>query len=106
MDKFSQLVEDLNNNKLCLRHIQNAIRVHIRGREDLPKEIKDLLVGKEGFTTSSGFVYQIFVLLEQIMSSLDLAYRRGRDGFEIDDNFIIQLYNARHLRKRIKENDD
>ena len=77
MDKFSQLVQDLEDNSLGLLHIRNAVRAHIRSRKDIPDGIKDLLCGRR--PRYSGLISQMFKTMEEIIGSLELAYRRGGD---------------------------
>ena len=77
MDKFTQLVEDLNTGKLSLAHIQIAIRAHIRDRDDLQEGIKDLLCGKS--ETNAGMIYKMFKPIQEIVGAMWLAYDRGRD---------------------------
>jgi hypothetical protein len=45
MNKFDQLVDDLEKGQLTLNMIQIAIRAYIRQRKNLPTGIKDLLSG-------------------------------------------------------------
>lgn len=82
MDKFSQLVEDLVNGDLGLTHIQMAIRASIRQRKDLPDGIKDLLAGSG--EANAGTVYRVFKLIEEVIGSMELAYRRGSQKDDIE----------------------
>lgn len=75
MDKFSQLLEDLVNEDLTLTQVQIAIRASIRQRKDLPDNVKDLLGGKEG---NSGLIYKMFKPIQEVIGSMELAYRRER----------------------------
>lgn len=74
MNKFDQLVQDLLENKLTLNHIQIAIRTYIRQRDSIPDPIKNLLCGYEG---ESGLIGQHFSLIQELIGSMELAYRRG-----------------------------
>lgn len=75
MDKFSQLVEDLVHGDLTLTHIQTAVRASIRQRKDVPEGIKDLLAGRGN--SYSGLIYRQFKLIDEMIGSMELAYRRG-----------------------------
>lgn len=78
MDKFSQLVQDLEDGSLGLTHIQSAIRASIRNRKDIPDGIKDLLCGRgSGY---AGLIYHMFEPIGKVIGSMELAYRRGTDG--------------------------
>jgi len=73
MDKFTQLVDDLVTDKLNLNHVQMAIREYIRRSPNIPDEIKNLL------TESGGLIYYMFRPINQVIGSLELAFRRGKD---------------------------
>lgn len=75
MNKFDQLVQDLDDNKLSFLHIQIAMRTHIRNRKNFPDEIKDLLCGRGD--SNAGLIYRIFRLVNEVSGSLELAYGRG-----------------------------
>jgi len=77
MDKFTQLVEDLNTGKLSLTQIHIAIRAHVRDRDDLPEGIKDLLCGKG--PEYAGLIYKMFKPIQEIVGAMWMAYDRGRD---------------------------
>lgn len=74
-NKFTQLVEDLVSGDLGLTHVQIAIRASIRQRKDLPDGIKDLLAGKDKH--NAGLIYKMFKSIQQVIGSVELAYRRG-----------------------------
>ena len=78
MDKFTQLVDDLNNNKITLTMVQIAIRAHIRDRKDLPKSIRGLLAGTSD--SHAGLIYDIFRLIPESIGITELSYRRGTDN--------------------------
>mgnify|MGYP001577680575 FL=1 len=76
MNKFEQLVDDLNSHKMGMLHIQNALRAHTRHRPEIPEQIKDLLCGKnEG---DGGLIREFFKLLQRTIGTTELAYRRGK----------------------------
>ena len=75
MDKFSQLVEDLVKGDLSLTHVQIAIRTSVRQRKDIPEGIKDLLCGRGKHY--SGLIYTMFKPINEVIGSIELAYRRG-----------------------------
>ena len=77
MDKFSQLVEDLKTGALTYTHVQGALRASIRGSEDIPEGVKDLLCGRG--PRYSGLIYGIFKLIPEVIGTVELAYRRGSD---------------------------
>lgn len=81
-NKFSQLVEDLVSGDLGLTHVQIAIRASIRQSKDLPDGIKDLLAGSS--ETNAGIVYRVFKLIEEMIGSVELAYRRGSQKDDIE----------------------
>jgi hypothetical protein len=77
MNKFDQLVEDLLEGRLTLNQMQMAIRAFIRQRDDLPDGVKDLLAGRgEAF---SGLIYKMFKPIQEVIGSMEMAYRRGKD---------------------------
>ena len=75
MDRFSQLEQDIIDGKLSIKQVGIAVRSAIRRMEHLPEGIRDLLGGKGD--TSPGLLSIYFRLLEQIIGSVELAYRRG-----------------------------
>ncbi len=77
MDKFTQLVEDLVDGKLGFNQIQMAMRASVRQRKDVPESIKDLLCGRS--ESHAGLIYKMFKLIQEMMGSMELAYRRGTD---------------------------
>ncbi len=75
MNRFEQLVDDLTTGKLTLTHVQIAIRASIRRRDDIPEGIKDLLSGKGD--SYSGLIYKMFKPMQEVIGTVELAYRRG-----------------------------
>jgi hypothetical protein len=80
MNKFDQLVDDLKNGRLTLNMIQIAIRAYIRQRRDLPTGIKDLLCGSN--ESNAGLIFKMYQPIREIIGSMELAYRRGKDDKE------------------------
>ena len=76
-DKFSQLIEDLDNGVIGMTHIQIAIRTHTKHRIDIPDGIKDLLCGRS--ERDGGLILGFFRLLNNVIGTTELAYRRGLD---------------------------
>jgi hypothetical protein len=77
MNKFDQLVDDLEKGQLTLNMIQIAIRAYIRQRKNLPTGIKDLLSGSN--ESDPGIIYIMFKPIQQVIGAMELAYRRGAD---------------------------
>jgi hypothetical protein len=75
MDKFTQLVKDLDDGALSLSLLRNAYRQHIRNSNIYPEGIKDLLCGRS--EADSGIITRHFQQLSIIIGSIELAYRRG-----------------------------
>ncbi len=75
MNRFDQLVDDLTTGKLGLTLVQQAIRLYIRNREDIPDPIKDILCG--GSRANAGLICRIFMGINETIGSMELAYRRG-----------------------------
>lgn len=75
VDRFSQLEQDLVDDKLSIKQVGIAIRSAIRRTKHLPKSITDLLGGKSDI--SPGVLSIVFRLIEQIIGNMDLAYKRG-----------------------------
>lgn len=84
LDRFSQLVEDLTTGKLTLTQVQIAIRASIRDRKDVPDEVKDLLCGGGSGLGghSAGIIYRMFNNIQEVIGTVELAYRRGTDKDE------------------------
>jgi len=80
MDKYSQLVQDLNEGSLNLTLVRNAVREHLKNY--LPtvglSDIEDLLVGKN--EASAGIVFHVFELITEVKGLLELAYLRGKQA--------------------------
>lgn len=70
---FDQLVKDLDDGTLTYLHIQIAYRTHLRHSKVIPENIKNLLSVAGG----GGLAGEVFQLLAQIISKVELAYRRG-----------------------------
>jgi len=79
MDKFSQLLKDLDDGQLSLTHISIALSAHYREGKHLPDEIRNI-IGGEG--QGSGLIHRHFKLLSQTIGALELACRRVRDNPE------------------------
>lgn len=70
MNKFEQLVNDLETGDLKPTHIRQAYIIYINHREDLSVEVKDLLC-------KNGLIDVIFKLLFQTVGFIELSNRRG-----------------------------
>ncbi len=75
MNRFDQLVEDLNNGNLTHTHIQIAYRTYIRQNDNIPEGIKDILCGVEA---TGGLIGRAFNQISEIIGGVELAYRRGK----------------------------
>jgi hypothetical protein len=75
MNRFDQLVQDLDEGKLNLTHIQIAVRTHIRNSEDIPEAAKDVLCGRH--EAYSGIIFKVFKIIREIIGSMELVYNRG-----------------------------
>lgn len=75
-NKFTQLTEDLKSGELSLTHVQIAIRIYVRDSKQVPNGVKDLLCGAND--SSSGLIYKMFMPIQQVIGSMELAYRRGK----------------------------
>lgn len=75
INKFDQLLDDLNTGKLTMLHVHIALRTYIRMRKDIPEGARNLLVGRhEGDTGLLGMLYSF---IPHVIGSVELAYRRG-----------------------------
>lgn len=75
INKFDQLLGDLNTGKLTMLHVHIALRTYVKMRKDIPEGARNLLVGaKEGDTGLLGMLYSF---IPHVMGSVELAYRRG-----------------------------
>ena len=52
----------------------------IRQRKDIPDGIKDLLSGKGRH--NAGLIYKMFEPIQEVIGSMELAYRRGKQEEE------------------------
>jgi hypothetical protein len=91
MDKFTQLVKDLDEGELTLLHLQNAYREHIRHNKYIPDEAKGLLCG-EG-RQNPGLIAKQFNLISQGVGLTELLARRL--GWKINKNRKGKLKNVR-----------
>ena len=80
MDKFKQLIADLDSGELGYINIQNAMRQNIRNDKNIPDSIKSLLAGTS--SANSGIIAKHFSQLNYLMGNLELAYRRGKTDAE------------------------
>ncbi len=77
MNKFDQLVEDLESGDLSHTLIAIAYRTWVKRRKEIPIEMKGLLCGEsEG---DSGLIGKHFALLATTIGSMEVAVRRARD---------------------------
>jgi hypothetical protein len=83
INKFDQLLDDLNTGKLTMLHVHIALRTHIKMRKDIPEGARNLLVGKhEG---DAGLLGMLYSFIPHVIGSVELAYRRGiQEGEEIN----------------------
>jgi hypothetical protein len=102
MNKFDQLVEDLEKGKLTLNMIQIAIRTYIRRRHNLPEGIKVLLCGKGD--SNPGLIHQMFKPIQQVIGAMELAYRRGKDDGEPE--FCEYCHREKNCVCPICDNDE
>ena len=77
MNKFDQLVDDLNTGKLSLTMIQIAIRAHVRDSKSVSVECKDILCGSG--ETNAGLIYKQFRVIVETIGGMELAVRRAKD---------------------------
>jgi hypothetical protein len=77
MNKFDQLVDDLEKGRLTLNMVQIAIRTYIRRRRNLPEGIKDLLCGNS--ESNVGLIFKMFQTIREVIGAMELAYQRGKD---------------------------
>lgn len=74
MNKFDQLLNDLDSGELSTTHIQIALRSHFKNRKDIPDGVKSLICGT---SDTSGLIFRFFKLMDNTIGSIELAYRRG-----------------------------
>ena len=77
MNKFDQLVNDLDTGKLSLNIIQMAIRAHVRESKHTPIEAKDILCGSGD--NSPGLIYKQFRVISETIGAMELVVRRAKD---------------------------
>jgi len=82
INKFDQLLGDLNTGKLTMLHVHIALRTYVKMRKDIPEGARNLLVGKhEG---DAGLLGMLYSFIPHVIGSMELAYRRGMQQGEED----------------------
>lgn len=77
LNAFEQLVEWLDTGKISYIMLIIAFKTHIKNTKEIPSEVKDIICGEN---QKVGIVHPIFRLLFNVISYIELAYRRG-EGF-------------------------
>ncbi len=75
MNKFDQLVNDLDTGKLTPNMLQMAYRAHIRNSKQIPEGVKDFLCGCGD--SNGGLILKMFQPIREVIGTMELAYRRG-----------------------------
>jgi hypothetical protein len=88
LDKYSQLVKDLDSGELVLSHVIRAIRTHIERNENIPEGVRNLLSASEG----RGYLQAQFKIMRDVIGMTELAYRRGVQEGEEKPKLEPQYY--------------
>lgn len=75
MNPFDRLIDDLTSNRICLTHVNIAIKEYIRRDGKIPDEVKNIVA--PNMEVGAGIVDICFSMIKKTVSEIELSYQRG-----------------------------